>query len=267
MSKNQLNEIVDRIKLLRADAELPVENWDPSTRPGIEMRKRRAAEALPVEMTIYKKELLSRALSVIVLGEDAEEFAKIAKEEFGCFTVKTNQMYEDIAKAVLPTTRAGGQFESTQMNHVVDELMSIGRTLGIAEMPAPRMQSNYVRPVTDLGALADTIKLVVEDAMGTGLNRMYIQNLVAEEAAKEDYCLPILPVVFVGTKASASFSVPGSTFLVGPKGSEFELKYTNKDSVAKALTAAKRKFGLAPKKRDRSKGKNQAQDEGSLNSD
>jgi len=245
MADKLLVETIEGIRALQADAALPAEQWDYRTRPGIELRKKAAENALPEALAAYKKLLEARILAVVVGGPGAEKFARLAEAEFGCLAFPADALYRDSTGFVRSMVADGELFSTSVVMGLTKFLRDVALSLKLDRVVAPTMDADLLRQVDNDETLLGLVRTSIDRGAGPAFNMMYLTDMITEKAAAAEYALPVLPVVLFapGKPEGLSFA---RQFETAAPNEDF-----GKDTVEKGLVAARQQFGIGGEKEKR----------------
>lgn len=229
----------------QADAaiDLSVET-DVRTRPGMEMRKNGAIQALPgLKMELFRM-LEQHAGAVFLTGTKAgiESFVGLAMDqtEGNVVVVSAQEMYDGLGKMTNRGIRHDRRFSMDTMNAFVDGIMKLLNELNVDGIPAPNLTS-YLNQVFETEAdVANLVKKALQGlpaqsgiAVGDGLNAIYLQQRAAEEAIKEGVATDFLPVIVTDATPEEATGGLGKTIFFG-RNVVFECK--KDETPANAVT-------------------------------
>lgn len=177
-----------------AETEIPLDA-DPrtlTTRIGQQKRAKQNLEDLFLE---YRKHVGLNSVFILTKGKQYESFAQIAREEYNCFSVNADELYNFIADQIDPrnytNVSAGpGLFDMFMsiFNDVCDQI-------GIISYPAILFESKYQRK---LSGREDVIKLIKEafnEKVGSEIVGLYAIDQVAKKAIESGYSGTTIPVI------------------------------------------------------------------------
>ena len=188
---------------------------DPRTRPGLEIRKNGAIQALPGLKAELMRMVEQNAGAIFLSGTDeaVTSFIDEARDltDGAIVLVNANDMYHYLGTGTERGLRRDRRFSMDCLNAWVDSVMKLLDILQVDGIPAPNLTSHLNQVFPDTASM----EKLVRDALGSvkslngvtvgdGLNAIYLQQKAAEEAIKEAVATPFLPVIVLG-------ATPGET--------------------------------------------------------
>lgn len=200
-------ELLALYKAKEADANVDLNGvTDIMTRPGMEIRKNGAVQALPGLRAELVRLVEQNSGAIFLSGskEGIETFTGIAQDQTdgNIVVVSAKEMYVELAKYIDRGIRRDRRFSMDTINSYVDGIMRILDRVQVDGIPSPNLVQNLNKvfeTVDDLTVLAreslQGMKAPNGVTIGDGLNAIYIQLRAAEEAIKEGVATPFLPVI------------------------------------------------------------------------
>jgi hypothetical protein len=209
-------------KLADSQLDLSGEN-DPRTRPGMEIRKNGATQALPGLHDELVRSVEQNAGAIFLSGtpNGVASFIDEAEDltEGAIILVSAREMYEELGKDIEGGLRRDRRFSMDTMNAFVGGAMKLLDKLEVDGIPSPDL-ARYLNKVFEtpesVTALAFEILQGLKAAngvtIGDGLNAIYIQGRAADEAIKESIATPFLPVIVLGATEEEAETLSKSVF-------------------------------------------------------
>jgi hypothetical protein len=227
-------ELLALYKTKEADANVDLNGvTDPMTRPGMEIRKNGAIQALPGLRAELVRLVEQNSGAIFLSGtkEGIETFIGIAQDqtEGNIVVVSAKEMYVELAKYIDRGIRRDRRFSMDTINSYVDGILRILDRIQVDGIPSPNLVPNLNKVFETL----DDVTVLARESLqgmqapngvtiGDGLNAIYLQLRAAEEAIKEGVATPFLPVIVID-------ATPEET-----KGSLFETLFFGRNVVFKA---------------------------------
>ncbi len=248
-------ELLQLYKAKEADAVVDLNgNTDPFTRPGLEIRKNGAIQALPglrAEL-IRLVEQNSGAIFLTGSKEGVESFIGVAQDltDGAIVVVSAKDLYVELGKYIDRGIRVDRRFSMDTMNSYVDGVMRILDKLSVDGIPAPNLVSNLNKVFPDLDSVVALARESLQGmkapngvTVGDGLNAIYLQLRAAEEAIKEGVATPFLPVIVLDATPEETKGSLFETLFFG-RNVAFEVKgEVDQNSVVKTFTNLKKRRG------------------------
>jgi hypothetical protein len=230
-----LPELMRLYKEKERDAALDLTGeLDYRTRPGLEIRKNGATQALPGLRAELFRMVEQNAGAIFLSGtpQGVESFVGEAQDltEGAIVILSAKEMYTDLAKGVERGIRTDRRFSMDTLNSFVDSVMKLLDFVGVETIPNPNLTSNLNKVFPDTESLVqlmreslNSMKAPNDVAVGDGLNAIFLQQRAAEEAIKEEISTPYLPVIVLDcTPQEAGGSLRNSLFF--GRNVDFEAK-------------------------------------------
>lgn len=180
-------------------ASLDLGDADPRTYTTKLGHVKRAKQNLKDLFLEYRKEVMNRAVFILTKGSQAKSFIDIALEEYGCFHVNGDALFEDII------SRVNKRYYDDQISSpaLFDLLMSsfneVCDEIGIIGYPAVLFESKYKRRLKSKEDLLKLTKQAFNDKVGSDLVGLYAIDKVAREAVNNNYNGKTIPII-ISTK-------------------------------------------------------------------
>jgi hypothetical protein len=198
---------VYQAKEIDANIDLTGEN-DYRTRPGLEIRKNGATQALPGLRAELLRMLEQNAGAIFLSGtaQGVESFIGEAQDltEGAIVILSAKEMYQMLAGGVEKGLRSDRRFSMDTINSFVDSIMKLLNILEVEGVPAPNLTGNLNHIFPDTESVAQLVRGALNSTkgpngigVGDGLTAIYLQQRAAEEAIKEGIATPFLPVIII----------------------------------------------------------------------
>ena len=189
-----LNQLVETEAVCNQD----LTGWDPSTKMGMETRKRQAKNDLDVLKNAYKNELINSAIKVFVTGDTVKAKRFVESLDGGSVVVVAGDgVYRKMAKNVEKTLDDRSRhFNTSQLVHLIDELHDFARDFELRDIPLPKMDGNDIN--TQAPTLEDVVDLVRKAIRATAnddINRIYLEREVLNKAVAVKAAGNVVPVI------------------------------------------------------------------------
>lgn len=227
------SELLKLFKEKQADASLDLSGAkDPMTRPGLEIRKNGAAQALPGLKQELERQVQQHAGAIFLIGSTTgmQEFIGQASDltEGNIVTVDANEMYVELAKLTERGLRQDRRWSMDTLNAFTDGVIRILDAIDVEGIPAPNLVSNINKVFPDTASVVEVVKGAVQGLtdsntggpIGDGLNVYYITKRATEEAIKEEVVTDFLPVIVLNADPASFFAQR----LFGGRNVAFEAK-------------------------------------------
>jgi hypothetical protein len=188
--------LIKEIEKNRTIAETPIpEDADPRTLTTRIGHQKRAKQNLQDLFLDYRKHVAQNAVFILTSGKQDKSFIDLATEEYGCFEVSADEVYEKIADGINPRN----YMNSSATPGLFDMLMSVFNDIcdevGIIGYPAVLFESKYKRQLNSREDFVMLVKEAFNDKVGSDLVGLYAINKVAGKAVNEGYSGTTIPVI------------------------------------------------------------------------
>lgn len=193
---SKLESLIEEIKKNKKLANKKIEEVNPQVYTTQLGKIKRAKENLKSLFIEYRKEVGLNSVFILAKGKASSSFLEIAtSDDYGCFGVSADDVYEDIASKVDPRYYD----DQTSSPAVFDILMSsfndICDDVGIIGYPAVLFESKYKKRLKSKQDLINLTKEAFNDKVGSELVGLYAINKVSEEAVNKDYDGKSIPII------------------------------------------------------------------------
>lgn len=248
-------ELLALYKAKEADANLDLTGeTDARTRPGLEIRKNGATQALPGLRAELVRMVEQNSGAIFLSGTKAgvESFIGEAQDmtDGAIVIVSAKEMYSELAKDIERGLRVDRRFSMDTLNAYVGGIMKLLDKVEVDGIPSPNLVPNLNKVFPDLDSLTALARESLQSikssngTVGDGLNAIYLQLRAAEEAIKEDVATPFLPVIVVDATPEETKGTLFETLFFG-RNVAFEATKdeTGHDSVMHTFQALKKARG------------------------
>lgn len=247
-----LSKVLEQIKVLKPLAEEDLSDGPRETYAGREGRKRNAMSQLKDLKETYIDELRASAVFILVSGAAKDEFAQVAKSEFGCFVADPEGFYKELANrlpAELYThkTPPGNLFD-IMGRHLEDK----ANEMKIIGYPQLIMKAKYFRAINGKEDFVGLIKQAINEQVGSEITGIHIVRALADEAINSEHGSRITPIILatddenfaldlrstLGRIGSRAFLVAAGKGAKAVKTADgaFSVKEASKENVENVLT-------------------------------
>lgn len=250
-----LPELLALYKAKEEDANLDLSGADdPRTRPGLEIRKNGATQALPGLKAELLRLVEQNAGAVFLSGtkEGVESFIGAMQDvtEGAVVMVDAGDMYNFLATGTERGLRRDRRFSMDCLNAWVDSVIKLLDILQVDGIPAPNLTGYLNQVFPDTASMVAVVRRALNElkapngvSVGDGLNAIYLQVKAAEEAIKEGVATPFLPVIVLNATPEETDGHLFKALFFG-RNVAFEAKDTvtegNIQTVIKKLKQARR---------------------------
>lgn len=237
-----LENLLKEIETMKVLANQDPANFNPRSRPGLEMQVRQSKDTLASLKEQYSKELLDNSIGIFVSGtsESVQKFSVVAEKEGNTLTLDANELYEKLANEIEPSIGNSREFTSNQAMFLLGSLKGISKELGVTEMQAPKLHE--IRVVRTHQDLVSYVRTVLREAAGDELNKLYLSNALTKKALKICYSGSVVPVVIVNAQQD-EVNPLSKLFQKGAFNIPIDLEATiDKEYVLKTFQQTKKKL-------------------------
>ena len=202
MSEKTTTAMLKALKDATEDAALDLDSVPWVSRGGFEVAKREAKDALPRLRSEYSDRIFSNAIFFYPVGneEKCQQFAAVASQVGGTFTVDAQAVYQILAQKVEPTLGQRREFavqQFTVMNDGIDDIMRAAP--GQVDVTVPTSALKNLDAVPTFEALVAFIRNMVESERGKALVKLDVVRSVTDQAVSARFDAKTLAVVVLNT--------------------------------------------------------------------
>jgi hypothetical protein len=173
--------------------------------PGTDVNVRRmrlgnimqAKEQLRLLNQEYRKALISRAAFAIVSGSQADKFAKLAEEEFSCFSVNVEDFYAEMTDKVPAALYQGVSSSQNLFEHIGAALEDKARDLDIISFPALIFESKFKKMINNKEEMVKLAKTAINDKIGGEIVGLDALQKITQKVIDSGLSGKTIPVVLV----------------------------------------------------------------------
>lgn len=188
--ENLIKEI-EKKKVI-ANSELPTDPRTFTTKLG---HIKRAKEDLKQLFLDYRKAVQNKALFILVKGNQSESFVNIAQDEFECFGVEGEEIFEKIIEPINERYYDNQQSSPALFDLMMSSFNDICDDIGILGYPAVLFESKYLKRLRSKEDLLELTKKAFSEKVGTDLVGLYATDVVARKAVNSGYKGQTIPIV------------------------------------------------------------------------
>lgn len=250
----KFEELVEEIKKQRKFAEDTLSDVTPATARPRSERKKAAKLKLEDLFFKYRQEVRNRILPILVIGEEAQEFAKIAKEsKANTGSFRADALYEAITSAIDSKRLARGENAAYIVETATAVLAELAIEAGIASYKMPVYLSKYQEKINSRQKAKMLITRLLNEQVGSEINLFYILDKAARLAYEEGFSGSLYPILLtaeneeVVPELKKSFTIlklPSIVVSVGKTKIEdsINVKKVDEESVLETLKKLKIKL-------------------------
>jgi len=226
-------ELLKKIKETRELSQQELLSFPLSIRAGMEGQIRSAQNLLPVLEKEYTDEIAKNVFAIPLIGENAQEFAELASNEFGVFSINYYSLPDATAKNVIDR-RIGDVYSPSAYNASIDDIYAIRRLYGIQRLPYMLQLSAdwYGHP------LKEAMREQFTKAYGNELYTIAIRNEASRYALSVEFDGNRLPVIIYNFDSDLGLN---ENLFPNPRPINIGKKKITKEFVSETLTKIKNK--------------------------
>lgn len=197
-----LKELLEEIKLKKAKiaTEKDLETVDnPHTYRSKMAHITRAKSDLEDHIEAYRMCILKSVAFILVTGKNTDKFNSIASEEFGCFEVGADEMYEKMIKDVPESLYLNHTLPAevfTKINYTFQEMAS---ELDIVSYVPMSYEHKHKKMIKSKDELLKIVKDAFNTYTGSEVVGLYAVNSILNTALKAEYDNPVTPIILHST--------------------------------------------------------------------
>lgn len=250
-----LASILEEIKKVKPFADEDITEGPRETYAGREGRKRNARDQLKRFKEQYIDELRKNAVFIIVSGTNKDQFAELAKGEFGCFLSDSEAFYKDLANR-LPEELYKNKSPTANLFEIMGRhLEDKANEMQLMSYPQLVMKQQYRRVVDGREDFASLIKQAINEQVGSEIVGINAIRNIADAAIEVGHSSKITPIIMTTDDENFALDlnknlgrIGSKVFLVAAgKGAKtvrsitgaFALKEVTKESIENTLANIK----------------------------
>lgn len=196
-----LVNILKEMEQNRPNSEMDVHMGNPATFGGRVGLKRAATENIKRLSVNYRKELMSSALFIVVVGTGQEAFTQLATTDaFGCFSVDPDRFYKNLAERVSPPTVKPSLYGRENVRNLFNIAQNVLRDraieLDIDSYPPLYFSDKYNTGVKTVEDFVPVLKSAVNDQVGAEIVGIDAIDSIVEGAIQKGHSASVTPIVF-----------------------------------------------------------------------
>jgi hypothetical protein len=143
----------------------------------------------------YKNELLKNSVFILVTGNESESFAKIAEDNFKCFSVDGKVFYRDILEQISPHLYKNKQVNASVFEAIGNVLETKLKNLDIMSYNQLMFDAKYSKVVKDDVEMLDVIVDSINNIVGSEVVGLDALERVTTKAIEKNYKSKIVPIL------------------------------------------------------------------------
>lgn len=190
-----LQSVLAEIKQVKVFAEEDTNTGAPETLNARRGRKAQAIEQLKRLKRDYRQQLMQNTVFIVATGAGREDFAKLASEDFGLFSVDPETFYKDLAKRVPEVLYKGKEGVSNIFDvvgrHLEDKMME----LDVNSYNQLLFKAGYAKAVNNVDEFAQLLKTAINQQIGSEIAGIQAIADLTDVAIEKNHSDKITPVV------------------------------------------------------------------------
>jgi hypothetical protein len=198
MSPNpNIAKLVKQVVSLKKESEVTLFDVPGDLIAGRTALRNAALQQYQETFQVLKAAIGAHAGGIFLTGPGAVAFADIAQVEGPSLLLSVSEMYAKVAEDWYPTVRVDQTFALDCIMSFLGGVNKLLGPLGIRELARPDFGKHLGRPVHSFEDAVAITRDVLRETVGDDLNGLYLNHRLAEEAAKAEWSLSVVPVVFL----------------------------------------------------------------------
>lgn len=177
-----------------AMAEIP-EDADARTLTTRIGHKKRAKQNLEDLFLDYRNHVRDNSIFILPKGKSTPSFIKIATEDYGCFEVSADALYNVIADGVDKRYYENQVSSPSLFDIFMGVFNDVCNQIGIIGYPIITFEAKYSRRLTNREELVNLIKEAFNDKVGSDLAGLFAVDMVARKAIEDGYSGTTIPII------------------------------------------------------------------------
>lgn len=187
--------LLEDIKKNQEIANLKIENPDPRTYTTKLGHIKRAKENLKSLFLDYRKAVMNRAVFILTKGSQSQSFVDVATQEYGCFDVDAEALYEAIISQVNERYYQNQTSSPALFDLLMSSFNDVCDQVGIIGYPAVLFEAKYRCQLKSKEDLLKLTKEAFNDKVGSKLVGLYAVDVAARKAVEQGYDGKTIPII------------------------------------------------------------------------
>lgn len=187
---NEIEEIVSEIQKNKdiADTEKGIVELDNPHTQRIRLgHVKKAKENLEQLYRDYRKSIQRRSVFIVVTGKQGSDFAKIAQEEFECFSVDADSFYKDIINTIPEVLWKDKTTSPALFDYFMAKFEDRATVIEIIGFPALIFDAKYKKVLKTEEDLLSVLKEAFNEKVGSEVVAYDAIDKAAEKAVEKGY--------------------------------------------------------------------------------
>ena len=195
---SELKQILDNYKVASGIANQEI-NEDPR---GYQVRLgkvNRAKSDLKELTNKYRDVIRSSSSFILVSGDNAEAFSKMASKDFGCFVVDGEAVPRIVASQMHKDIYTGKSLTSSSFDTANGFLTDVLDDIGVVSYPYMLFNKTYSKILNDEDDLRNLLKIAIGEKIGYEIAGVFATNHIVEDALKQGFSGKTFPIILTTT--------------------------------------------------------------------
>lgn len=246
-----LEQILNQINEQKKIAEIDLSEVSPRAYPYKKGQVDSAKNKLEGLYIDYKNEILNRAVFILVTGDKAENFASIAKEDYGCFSIKGETLASEIVEDISPQLYQGKTVNASIFDVVDSVLEKKMKALDVLSYNSLMFNVKYQRVVKNKNEMISVVRDAVNDIVGGEVVALDALERATKEAVNKNYKSKIVPILIYSEDFKLTQTLSRDIVKINPRIVRVlagESEVTNLNAIAELTDIDSEVVGEALKK-------------------
>ncbi|HLD91630.1 MAG TPA: hypothetical protein VI911_11585 [Patescibacteria group bacterium] len=192
---SKLVEIMAKIKQNKDIVNTKIDTENPHTLRGLESKARRAKEDLNDLFIKYRAAVQCNCAFILITGSLSDEFAKISKEKFDCFTLDGEDFYKTLLKEVSPRIYMNKLAGSSMFDILSSTFESIAYTIGITGYKSLIPSAKFNKIIKSEKEALNVVVKSFNEGVGAEVAGLYYLDKATVSAIDSDFEGTIIPIM------------------------------------------------------------------------
>lgn len=185
----QIQQVIERTKVLQTVLAEAPESWNPRTAPGKMVQRRNAEEEIKTLNETYRQLLTEAMVKVYVTGSNQAKLTdlKLLAQEFpGAVVVDADALYKRIATPAIPIYNQSKRLNLDVTLVIENDIMVAAQENKVTPTDFPRIPAQYLESAFEKPeeSILKLVRETVEKVFGTELQQAMLSKLVVAEAVR-----------------------------------------------------------------------------------
>jgi hypothetical protein len=192
---SELKTILKDYQTQKKIANIDLSDVPPQAYSGRLGKVKRAKENIAALEEDYLGAVRNNCLFILATGEKTDDFAQIAEEEYGCFTLGSDDFYNELISDLSDRLYVNKTLTPAIFDIVGRKIEEMALELGIQSYPFLAFEQKYKKNTANKKELMEVVRQAINDKIGAEMVGLYSTFVVAKKALDEEFDAKVIPIV------------------------------------------------------------------------